>query len=103
MFTAAYQDNRTGPIICTDENTAAGGANNWDDVLRLHFPGFLLPTAAEVELKSGKVGPALVAAFYAHAQTISSGASVTGPIEDNVSSTWEISSASSLALARNSK
>ena len=56
MFTAGFKDHGIGQLICTDENIATGGANNWPyDILRASLPAFLLAPEVDSDLNNGTI------------------------------------------------
>jgi hypothetical protein len=91
LFTSGYQYHGIGKIICTDENIAAGGANNWRyDVLRAGYPGFLMALENERELSKNVVGDGVRASFMA-AGIVLGGSPIVSPIEGNrLGPAWEI-------------
>jgi hypothetical protein len=100
MFTAGFQDHAIGPVICTDENIGAGGANNWPyRFLRACFPGFVMPVAAEIELNQGTLGPTVKEAFVSNGQSLSQECKVT-TLEPDWSLRWEITSGDRRYLIR---
>ena len=90
MFTAGFQDHAIGPVICTDENIGAGGANNWQyGDLRSGFPGFLMPIAGEIEFNQGAPGPIARETFASNGQQLLEDAKVT-TLDPDFSLRWEI-------------
>lgn len=92
MFTAGFKDHAIGPVICTDENIAAGGANNWPySILRASFPAFLLPAEAEADLDAGVIGANVRSAFSANGHTLSETAQARRVSSDTLGELWQIS------------
>lgn len=91
MFTAGFKDHEIGPVICTDENIAAGGANNWSyPLLRTSFPGFLLPPEAEAELDKGVIGTDVRDIFAANSRILSATAQASRLPPDAFGELWQI-------------
>lgn len=91
MFTAAYRDNGVGPLICTDENTGAGGANNWNlNYLRNYFPAFCLPESCGAEFLGGRLGPLAATAFADNNQPLSPQASLSPPSVEDGETWWTV-------------
>jgi hypothetical protein len=100
MFTAGFQDHAIGPVICTDKNIGAGGANNWPYwFLRGSFPGFLMPIEGESELNQGTPGPTVRETFSSNGQSLSQEAEVE-TLEPDWSLRWEITSGDRRYLIR---
>jgi hypothetical protein len=100
MFTAGFKDHAIGPVICTDQNIGAGGANNWPYwVLRRNFPGFIMPIAAEIELNEGTPGLTIRETFASNGQQLPEEAKVTR-LDTDWSLRWEIASADRRYLIR---
>ena len=50
-LTAGFIDNEVGKVICTDENMAAAGGNNWlFDIVQLYNPDFHLDPSLQAEV-----------------------------------------------------
>lgn len=91
MMSAGFTDHAIGAVVCTDENIAAGGANNWpSDVLRASFPGFLLPAEVEHSLDAGVLEDGVRAAFAAADQPLSGDASVRQGPSDRLGRLWQV-------------
>jgi hypothetical protein len=100
MFTAGFKDHAIGPVIGTDENIGAGGANNWSHSdLRRNFTGFLMPVAAEIELNQGTLGPDVREAFASNGQSLPQEVNVT-TLEPDFSLRWDITSGDRRYLVR---
>jgi hypothetical protein len=65
MFAAGFSDHEIGRVICTDNNMAAAGGNNWYpwDVVRLYNPDFGLDLALKATLETGVLSPEIREAF----------------------------------------
>ena len=78
-------------MICTDENMAAAGGNNWRwDIVRLYNPDFHLDQALKAAFDAGTLSPEVRDAFNRGGASLSPNAVVSGgqPQYDGVS--WTI-------------
>jgi len=99
MFTAGFKDHGIGPVICTDENIAAGGANNWPyDVLRASLPAFLLAPEVDSDLDKGTIPGAVRDAFASNGHGLSAAATVRRLPPDRLGDLWEIADGSDTYL-----
>jgi len=82
IFAAGFIDNRIGKVICTDDNMAAAGSNNWIwPVVRLFTPDFRIDRTLEADIAAGKLTARVMDAFNAKGISLSGQAVVaeTGP------------------------
>jgi hypothetical protein len=79
IFTAGFIDHEIGKVICTDENMAAAGGNNWQwDIVRLYNPDFHLDPALKPALDAGRLSPEVRDAFNRGGASLSTNAVVSG-------------------------
>jgi hypothetical protein len=73
IFTAGFIDHEIGKVICTDENMAAAGGNNWYpwDVIRLYNPDFHLDPALKPTFEAGLLSQEVRDAFNYCGATLS--------------------------------
>jgi hypothetical protein len=74
MFAAGFMDHEIGKVICTDENMAAAGGNNWYpwELLRLFNPDFGIDLSLKAAFEAGTLVPAVQDAFNQHGESLSS-------------------------------
>lgn len=69
MFAAGFIDNEVGRVICTDENMAAAGGNNWFwDAIRLYNPDFHLDPALKPTFEAETLSQEMRDAFNREAR-----------------------------------
>jgi hypothetical protein len=79
IFTAGFIDHEIGKVICTDENMAAAGGNNWRwDIVRLYNPDFHLDPALKAAFDAGTLSPEVRDAFNRGGASLSANAVVSG-------------------------
>lgn len=74
MFAAGFLDNSVGRLICTDENMAAAGGNNWGawEIVRLFNPDFRLDPGLKAALDAGQLSSDIFTAFNREGASLSS-------------------------------
>lgn len=91
MFAAGFIDNELGKIICTDDNMAAAGGNNWRwDVVRLFNPDFSMDVRMKPDLVAGRLSSAIIEAFNLAGASLSKKAILSPGIDDDGDTIWTI-------------
>ena len=79
MFAAGFIDHEIGRVICTDDNMAAAGGNNWYpwDVVRLYNPDFRLDPTLKATLDAGVLSREVREAFNREGTSLSQEATLS--------------------------
>jgi peptidase S41-like protein len=92
MFTAGFIDHDIGRVICTDENMAAAGGNNWVpwDIVRLYNPDFSLDLTLKPTFDSGVLSQGVRDAFNREGTSLSEKTSIQSGQPQYEGTAWRI-------------
>lgn len=101
IFTAGFIDNEVGKVICTDENMAAAGGNNWlFDIVQLYNPDFHLDPSLQIEFEAGTLSQQVRDKFNQAGASLSEHAVVSAGIPEDGGTVWVITDGSLTHLVR---
>lgn len=92
IFAAGFTDNNVGKIICTDDNMAAAGGNNWVpwDIIRLYNSDFRLDPRFKADFTGGRLTGELCETFNNAGVSISNDAVVEPGYPEYEGTTWVV-------------